>query len=232
MDVVERIFALMSEGEISAAELSKITGIKPSTFTQWKKGQQKPSTDAVVKIAEYFGVTTDYLLTGKEMLKQNNNRAEHVKMNLEETLITQAQDGLREYFNERYVNYDNENNPIIDDDAIKRIWSEGIVSKRRLDVFIALSYIPLVAFTDIAPGGPYTFQDFPTYDEFNDMMMFSPCENHNAKTLLVLLQVFKVFYSSNNQLPLCVNEHSFTSLNERVIQSETHRDFNNAKMTG
>ena len=56
--------------------LCKTKGIKPSnlveslgmskgTMSNWKKGCT-PKADAVVRIAEYFGVTTDYLLIGKE----------------------------------------------------------------------------------------------------------------------------------------------------------------------
>ena len=33
---------------------------------KWRKGLQKPSVDAVIKIATYFGVSTDYILLGKE----------------------------------------------------------------------------------------------------------------------------------------------------------------------
>lgn len=46
--------------------MSKATGINTSTLTQWKKGLQKPSVDAIIKIAKHFGVTTDYLLLGEE----------------------------------------------------------------------------------------------------------------------------------------------------------------------
>lgn len=35
------------------------------TMSNWKKGGT-PNADAVVRIAEHFGVTTDYLLTGKD----------------------------------------------------------------------------------------------------------------------------------------------------------------------
>lgn len=58
--------------------LCKTKGVKPSnlveslgmskgTMSNWKKGGT-PNADAVVRIAEHFGVTTDYLLTGKENL--------------------------------------------------------------------------------------------------------------------------------------------------------------------
>lgn len=64
--MVERIYNLMKERGVSASELSKATGINTSTLTQWKKGLQKPSVDAIIKIAKHFGVTTDYLLLGEE----------------------------------------------------------------------------------------------------------------------------------------------------------------------
>jgi len=51
---------------ISATELSKATGLSNKSFSAWKKGTQKPSTDAVIKIAAYFNVTADWLLTGKD----------------------------------------------------------------------------------------------------------------------------------------------------------------------
>jgi len=56
----------MKQRGIRAKELSKITGVGNSTISAWKRGLQKPSVDAIIKIAEYFGVTTDYLLLGKE----------------------------------------------------------------------------------------------------------------------------------------------------------------------
>jgi len=62
MKVVERIYALMESRGVAATELSKSTGINASTLTQWKKGLQKPSVDAVNKLSDYFGVTTDFIL--------------------------------------------------------------------------------------------------------------------------------------------------------------------------
>jgi len=64
--LVERIFMLMEERGISAAQLTKEVSLTNGVVTQWKQGKQKPSTDAVIKIADYFGVTTDYLLKGME----------------------------------------------------------------------------------------------------------------------------------------------------------------------
>lgn len=63
MDVtVERIFALIKERGTKAAYVAKDTGLPKSGFTDWKMGRSKPSTEAIAKLAVYFGVTSDYLL--------------------------------------------------------------------------------------------------------------------------------------------------------------------------
>jgi len=54
----------MSERGVNPTELGKATGVSNKTISGWKQGLSKPSADAVVKIAKYFGVSTDYLLTG------------------------------------------------------------------------------------------------------------------------------------------------------------------------
>jgi len=39
------------------------------TLSQWKNGRSTPKVDKLQKIADYFGVTIDYLLNGKENSK-------------------------------------------------------------------------------------------------------------------------------------------------------------------
>ena len=46
--------------------VGKATGIAGSTFTDWKTGRSAPKQDKLQKIADYFGVTLDYLMTGEE----------------------------------------------------------------------------------------------------------------------------------------------------------------------
>ena len=62
MNSIELIFELMDKTNTTAYALSKATGISNSNISDWKKGKGKPSADAVAKIADYFDVSTDYLL--------------------------------------------------------------------------------------------------------------------------------------------------------------------------
>jgi transcriptional regulator with XRE-family HTH domain len=55
----------MESANINARKLTTDLELSGSTITEWKKGRAKPSTDAIIKIANYFQVTTDWLLTGE-----------------------------------------------------------------------------------------------------------------------------------------------------------------------
>ncbi|PEH48935.1 helix-turn-helix domain-containing protein [Enterococcus faecium] len=60
MDVLNRIKELAKEKNISLAELERRTGLSSGSITKWNKSA--PSADKLAKIADYLGVTTDYLL--------------------------------------------------------------------------------------------------------------------------------------------------------------------------
>lgn len=54
--------------------VSKETGISASTFTDWKNGRSIPKADKLKKIADYFGVSLDYLLNGAPELLPSQER--------------------------------------------------------------------------------------------------------------------------------------------------------------
>ncbi|MFQ8742247.1 MAG: helix-turn-helix domain-containing protein [Clostridium sp.] len=61
------IFAkLLEERGVTAYKVSKATGIAGSTFSDWKSGRSTPKQDKLQKIADFFGVSVDFLITGKE----------------------------------------------------------------------------------------------------------------------------------------------------------------------
>lgn len=57
---------LLSEKGVTAYKVSQETGIGRSTFTDWKSGRSEPKQEKLIKIADYFGVSVDYLMTGEE----------------------------------------------------------------------------------------------------------------------------------------------------------------------
>ncbi|MCI1952203.1 MAG: helix-turn-helix transcriptional regulator [Clostridiales bacterium] len=52
----------MKENNITPYRLSKETGITQATLSRWKTGKTDPSIETLKKIADYFGVSLDYLL--------------------------------------------------------------------------------------------------------------------------------------------------------------------------
>lgn len=61
---------LLQKFGVTAYKVSKETGITQSTLSDWKRGRSTPKTGNMKKIADYFGVSVDYLMTGKEDPKE------------------------------------------------------------------------------------------------------------------------------------------------------------------
>ena len=57
---------LLQKYGVSTYKVSKDTGIAQSVFSSWKNGISTPKQDKMQIIADYFNVSIDYLMTGKE----------------------------------------------------------------------------------------------------------------------------------------------------------------------
>lgn len=62
MTTVDKIFKLIKDKGITQYRLSKDIGVSEGHISDWKNGKSSPTSERLVKIAKYFGVTTDYLL--------------------------------------------------------------------------------------------------------------------------------------------------------------------------
>ena len=72
MEVLTRILALLDEKHIQQKELSNYLGLSKCAMTGWKNGNNNSYMKHLPKIAEFFGVSVDYLL-GKETHERENN---------------------------------------------------------------------------------------------------------------------------------------------------------------
>lgn len=65
-EVMYEIFEfLLQEQNITAYKVSKETGVTQSALSNWKRGKSTPSAKNLQKIANFFNVSIDYLMTGK-----------------------------------------------------------------------------------------------------------------------------------------------------------------------
>ena len=55
------------------ADIVKATGITKSTFSDWKSGRSKPKQEKLQKIADFFSVSLEYLMTGQESSKEKSS---------------------------------------------------------------------------------------------------------------------------------------------------------------
>lgn len=60
--MIEKVLKLIDERNITANKVQVACGFGGNQIYMWKTGKAKPSMDAIIKIAKYFNVTTDYLL--------------------------------------------------------------------------------------------------------------------------------------------------------------------------
>ena len=64
MTIFERIESLRKSKGISQGKLEKELGFSNGSISKWKTST--PNSDRLQKLADYFGVTVEYLLTGEE----------------------------------------------------------------------------------------------------------------------------------------------------------------------
>ena len=77
--MLNRILALLKENGITAKKLTSDLEISNSSVSDWKKGS-KPSCDVVVKLAKYFGVSTDYILLGEKSISISQEDQDILKL--------------------------------------------------------------------------------------------------------------------------------------------------------
>lgn len=57
-----KIFELRKENNLSQAELAKHIGVTQKAIDFWEKGINEPKASYIIKLAQFFNVSTDYLL--------------------------------------------------------------------------------------------------------------------------------------------------------------------------
>lgn len=73
--------------KLSQTEFAKIVGVSQTTVTAWETGKAEPSSSAITRIADYFDVSTDYLLGRPEKkLSSEEQETKDLKKFLEDNL--------------------------------------------------------------------------------------------------------------------------------------------------
>ena len=66
MDFRERLFDLRRQAGLSQEELANLLGVTRQAVQKWEAGTSRPDMDNLASLADYFKVSLDYLVTGRE----------------------------------------------------------------------------------------------------------------------------------------------------------------------
>ena len=88
---------LLQKNNLTPYKVAKEAGVTQTALSNWKTGKSTPTTKTLQKIADYFGVTIDYLMNGEEkdteptLTKRDTKEITEMMNGIEELL---KQDGL------------------------------------------------------------------------------------------------------------------------------------------
>ena len=66
MQIVDRIDNLLKKKNENRVTLAEVLGIRPQNISAWSARGTVPAADICLRIAEYLGVSVEWLVTGKE----------------------------------------------------------------------------------------------------------------------------------------------------------------------
>ena len=72
MAIGERLYNLRKDKKISQEELANVLGVSRQTVSKWETGESTPDFDKIIPLCNYFGITSDELLSGKKDIVESN----------------------------------------------------------------------------------------------------------------------------------------------------------------
>lgn len=67
---------LLQKHGVTSYKVAKEAGVTQTALSNWKAGRSTPTTKTLQKIADYFGVTVDYLISGKNDSSEESGETE------------------------------------------------------------------------------------------------------------------------------------------------------------
>ncbi len=68
---------LCKEKGVTPYKVSQATGISRTTFSEWKKGRYELKQEKLARLAEYFNVSLEYMITGQHSPKESSSGKEY-----------------------------------------------------------------------------------------------------------------------------------------------------------
>ena len=72
MQFKDILYKLRKERKVSQQDIGNLVGVTYQAVGKWEAGDSEPDNEALIKIANYFGVSTDYLLGNISTISEEN----------------------------------------------------------------------------------------------------------------------------------------------------------------
>ena len=88
MTISERLYNLRKEKGLSQEQLANELNVSRQTISKWETGESTPDFDKIIPLCEFYGITSDELLSGKKDIvvakeeKVNNNFARNIAISV------------------------------------------------------------------------------------------------------------------------------------------------------
>lgn len=79
---MNRIRDLREDRDLRQIDVAKATGIDQKTLSNYETGKTNPDSDAILRLADFFDVSTDYLLGRKTVPESIENSLQKIEAEL------------------------------------------------------------------------------------------------------------------------------------------------------
>ena len=62
MEILKRLYELRRDSNKTQQDIASYLNIKQNTYSQYENGHRQLSIDVLIKLAQYYNVSTDYIL--------------------------------------------------------------------------------------------------------------------------------------------------------------------------
>ena len=94
------IYCQLRDGRnLKDSDVARATNITKSTFSDWKSGRSNPKNDKLKRIADYFGVSVEYLMNGNSDNTLTEKDKKDISKDLENIMrkLSTGEDGPASY---------------------------------------------------------------------------------------------------------------------------------------
>lgn len=95
---INRLKQLRIEKGIKKGRLSEILGLEKSTYGKYESGARSPNVETLIRLADYFNVSTDYLLGRADI----RHIMPAVNDKTKESAVTSEFESYKEYIRRKY----------------------------------------------------------------------------------------------------------------------------------